>query len=167
MKTSDALTFLSEALLPQVFLISCLMMGNRQWVGSAWWAIGNGGQCMIDGQWATAWTVYDFFLEKMNFWRQPCLHICCSGHDNDEQVAITICSQFSFWILLMIKIVNISANDTILKILKFGVSSSLLHVTITALLQVQLLKVWVGAAWAEAGFGGESTDPSWWTANFP
>ena len=61
----------------------------------------------------------------------------------------------------MIKIVNISANDTILNILKFGVSSSLLHVTITALLQVQLLEVWIGAAWAEAGFGGESTDASW------
>ena len=36
-----------------------------------------------------------------------------------------------------------------------------------AILQLQLLEVWVVAGWTEAGGGGEATEASWRTTNFP
>ena len=36
-----------------------------------------------------------------------------------------------------------------------------------AILQLQLLEVWVVAGWTEAGGRGEATEASWRTTNFP
>ena len=39
--------------------------------------------------------------------------------------------------------------------------------TMIAILQLQLLEVWVVAGWTEAGGRGEATEASWRTTNFP
>ena len=89
-------------------------MGNRQLPGQwaiciallpAAWAIGNGSWTvgkrqahnirLIKAEATNSYyillLVHDIHLEeKNNFRRQPSVDICCSGHDNDEQVTITI-----------------------------------------------------------------------------